>query len=103
MLLMARASLRRSEVAGLRRSDMHLLGDSGRLGCPVVGAHVHVERRANPNGAWAKSRRPRAVPASQAQISAAIATLRLARGNVVGLGIPRVRQPLPDVRPERPA
>lgn len=32
VLLMARAGLRRSEVAGLRRSDMHLLGDSGRLG-----------------------------------------------------------------------
>jgi hypothetical protein len=42
-------------------------------------------------------------PAGQAQISDAIATLRLARGNVVSLSIPRVRQPLPDVRPERPA
>jgi integrase/recombinase XerD len=28
----------------------------------VEGAHVHVRRRDNPNGAWAKSRRARAVP-----------------------------------------
>ena len=27
------------------------------------GAHLHVVRRDNPNGAWAKSRRQRAVPA----------------------------------------
>ena len=33
------------------------------LGCAVKGAHLHVVRRDNPNGAWAKSRRQRAVPA----------------------------------------
>jgi integrase/recombinase XerD len=33
------------------------------LGCAVRGAHLHVVRRDNPNGAWAKSRRQRAVPA----------------------------------------
>jgi integrase/recombinase XerD len=62
VLLMARAGLRRGEVAGLRRSDLHLLVDNRSLGCTVQGAHVHVERRDNPNGAWAKSRRMRAVP-----------------------------------------
>lgn len=63
VLLMARAGLRRGEVTGLRREDLHLTVDSRVLGCPVPGAHVHVVRRANPNGAWAKSRHVRAVPA----------------------------------------
>jgi site-specific recombinase XerD len=43
---------------------MHLLPDSRALGCAVVGAHVHVRHRANPNGALAKSRFPRTVPVS---------------------------------------
>jgi integrase/recombinase XerD len=63
VLLMARAGLRRGEVLGLRRSDVHLLLDSRPLGCAVARAHVHVVRRDdNVNGAVAKSRRPRAVP-----------------------------------------
>jgi integrase/recombinase XerD len=63
VLLLARAGLRRGETLGLRRADVHLLADSSVLGCPVTGPHVHVVRREdNPNGAWAKSRRPRAVP-----------------------------------------
>lgn len=62
VLLMARAGLRRSEVAGLRRCDVHLLLDSRPLGCAVPRAHLHVVRRDNVNGAWAKSRRERAVP-----------------------------------------
>ena len=41
VLLMARAGLRRGEVLGLRRSDVHLLLDSGPLGCAVARAHVH--------------------------------------------------------------
>ena len=49
---------------------MHLLPDSRGLGCPVVGAHVHVRHRANPNGALAKSRFPRTVPASDAVLAA---------------------------------
>ena len=32
------------------------------LGCEFERAHVHVVRRDNPNGAWAKSRRQRWVP-----------------------------------------
>ena len=63
VLLMARAGLRRGEVLGLRRSDVHLLLDSRPLGCAVVRAHVHVVRRDdNVNGAVAKSRRERVVP-----------------------------------------
>jgi integrase/recombinase XerD len=62
VLLMARAGLRRGEVCGLRRSDVHLLADSRALGCRVARAHLHVVRRENVNGAWAKSRRQRAVP-----------------------------------------
>lgn len=63
VLLMARAGLRRGELCGLRRSDVHLLADSRALGCPVERAHLHVLRREeNPNGAWAKSRRQRVVP-----------------------------------------
>jgi integrase/recombinase XerD len=63
VLLMARAGLRRGEALGLRRSDVHLLADSRELGCEVARAHLHVVRRDdNPNGAFAKSRRQRAVP-----------------------------------------
>ena len=63
VLLMTRAGLRRGEVLGLRRSDVHLLADSRALGCPVARPHLHVVRRAdNPNRAVAKSRRERAVP-----------------------------------------
>jgi integrase len=63
VLLLARAGLRRGELCGLRRSDVHLLVDSRMLGCGVARAHLHVVRREdNPNGAWAKSRRRRVVP-----------------------------------------
>src|SRR6516165_6221217 len=62
VLLMARAGLRRGELCGLRRSDVHLLADSRLLGCEMPRAHLHVVRRENPNGAWAKSRRQRVVP-----------------------------------------
>jgi len=62
VLLMARAGLRRGELCGLHRCDVHLLVDSRRLGCEVARAHLHVVRRDNSNGAWAKSRRQRTVP-----------------------------------------
>jgi integrase/recombinase XerD len=63
VLLMARAGLRRGEVLGLRRSDVHLLADSSALGCGIARAHLNVIRRDdNPNRAVAKSRRQRAVP-----------------------------------------
>jgi site-specific recombinase XerD len=63
VLLMARAGLRRGELCGLRRGDVHLLADSRALGCEVARSHLHVVRREdNPNGAWATSRRQRVVP-----------------------------------------
>jgi site-specific recombinase XerD len=55
----------RGEVTGLRREDMHLVPDATGLGCLVPGAHLHVRRRDNPNGAWAKSRRARPVPVDE--------------------------------------
>jgi site-specific recombinase XerD len=63
VLLMARAGLRRGEVVGLRREDIHFLVDARHLGCSVAGSHLHVIRRDNGTGAWAKSRRARTVPA----------------------------------------
>jgi len=70
VVLLLDTGLRVGEALGLRRCDMHLLPDSRGLGCTVVGAHVHVRHRANPNGALAKSRFPRTVPASDAVLSA---------------------------------
>ena len=69
VILLHDTGLRIGEALGLRRADMHLLPDSRHLGCATVGAHVHVRHRANPNGALAKSRFPRSVPASDAVLS----------------------------------
>jgi site-specific recombinase XerD len=62
---------------------MHLLPDSRGLGCSVVGAHVHVRHRANPNGALAKSRFPRSVPASD-EVLAAYADYAHERTQILG-------------------
>ena len=62
VLLLCRAGLRRSEAVGLRREDIHFLVDSSGLGCDFPGSHLHVVRRDNINGAWAKSRHSRTVP-----------------------------------------
>jgi integrase len=70
VVLLRDTGLRIGEALGLRGADMHLLPDSRALGCTVVGAHVHVRHRANPNGALAKSRFPRTVPASDAVLAA---------------------------------
>jgi integrase len=71
VLLMARAGLRRGELCGLRRADVHLAPSSRRVGCEEAGAHLHVVRReGNPNGAWAKSRRSRAVPLDSLTVQA---------------------------------
>lgn len=75
--------LRIGEALGLRRCDMHLLPDSRSLGCAVVGAHVHVRRRANPNGALAKSRFPRTVPASDA-VLCSYADYQVERSGLLG-------------------
>lgn len=62
VLLMARAGIRRGELVGLRRADLHFVLDARPLGCPVPGSHLHVVRRDNVNRAWAKSRNSRSVP-----------------------------------------
>jgi len=40
---------------GLRRSDMHLVGDARALGCSIPGPHIHLVRRDNVNGAAIKA------------------------------------------------
>jgi integrase/recombinase XerD len=64
IVCLARTGLRRGELCGLRREDVHLVVDARHLGCTakVDGEHLHVRRRENPNGARAKSRRDRVVP-----------------------------------------
>jgi integrase/recombinase XerD len=63
VLALWRIGNRRGELTGLRLEDVHFVPDAGRLGCRERGEHVHVRRRDNPNGATAKSRRSRVVPA----------------------------------------
>ncbi|MER5603257.1 tyrosine-type recombinase/integrase [Streptomyces sp. NPDC002265] len=70
VLLVSRVGLRRGQAAGLRRSDMHLLPDSRALGCDYPGAHVHVRRRENENGAWSKSRHAWVAPLDFLVVSA---------------------------------
>lgn len=62
VLLLWCTGMRVGEALGLRREDMHLLADSQTFGCQVKGPHVHVQRRLNGNAAWAKPRKPRAIP-----------------------------------------
>lgn len=83
VVLLRDSGLRIGEALGLRREDMHLLPDSRSLGCAVVGAHLHVRHRANPNGALAKSRFPRTVPASD-DIVVAYGDYQAERCSVVG-------------------
>jgi len=70
VVLLARAGLRRGEACGLRRSDCHLMVDSAALGCDVKRAHLHVVRRDNGNGAWAKSPHERVVPLDHVSVAA---------------------------------
>lgn len=83
VIVLRDAGLRIGEALGLHRSDMHLLPDSRSLGCAVLGAHVHVRHRANPNGALAKSRFPRSVPASD-DVLAAYADYAHERTQILG-------------------
>lgn len=68
VVLLALAGLRRGEAVGLRTEDLHLTEDSSGLGCHVAGAHLHVVRRNNANGASAK-RGNRVVPAHPLLVS----------------------------------
>jgi site-specific recombinase XerD len=62
VVLLLHTGLRIGEALGLRRTDMHLLPDSRGLGCAVVGAHVHVRHRANPNGCGSSGGTPKLDP-----------------------------------------
>ncbi|WP_206060736.1 tyrosine-type recombinase/integrase [Nonomuraea basaltis] len=68
--LLAETGMRIGEALGLRRQDMHLLPDSRVLNCRHEGPHVHVRRRLNANGAFAKARQPRAIPVERDTIEA---------------------------------
>lgn len=83
VVVLLHGGLRIGEALGLRREDMHLLPDSRAMGCGVVGPHLHVRRRANPNGALVKSRHPRTVPASD-DLVAAYADYRYERAAILG-------------------
>jgi site-specific recombinase XerD len=85
VVLLHDTGVRIGEGLGMRRCDMHLLPDSRALGCSVLGPHVHVVHRANPNGALAKSRFSRTVPASDAVLGA-YADYQVERTDVVGEG-----------------
>lgn len=62
VLLLSRVGLRPGQTAGLHRCDAHMLMDSRSLGCDVEGAHLHVVRRQNINGAWSKSKKAWVMP-----------------------------------------
>jgi site-specific recombinase XerD len=70
VLLLCRVGLRRGEAVGLRREDIHFMPDSAVLGCDFPGSHLHVVRRDNVNGAWAKSRHSRIVPVDRLVVAA---------------------------------
>jgi integrase/recombinase XerD len=63
VLALWRLGHRRGELTGVRLEDVHFMPDATALGCRVRGEHLHVRRRDNSNGATAKSRRSRVVPA----------------------------------------
>ena len=71
VLLFAITGMRAGQVLGLRRQDLHLVPDAADYGlmlpdgagrCRILGEHLHVVRRVNPNGAWSKARFDFAVP-----------------------------------------
>lgn len=71
VLALSRLGLRRGELAGLHREDVHAMPDSSFLRCRVQREHLHVRRRDdNQNQAWAKSRRDRAVPMDRVVVQA---------------------------------
>ncbi|MEV0149981.1 MULTISPECIES: hypothetical protein [unclassified Nonomuraea] len=81
---------------GQRVKDMHLLPDSRALGCRHEGPHVHVRRRLNANGAFAKAREPRVIPVGENTIEC-YARYQYERDEVeqAAGGGPGVREPVP--------
>lgn len=62
--------VRIGEALGTCRPDLHFLARSEALGCRLGGPHMHVVRRMNANGALAKSRYPRSIPATDETVDA---------------------------------
>ncbi|GAA3627369.1 site-specific integrase [Nonomuraea rosea] len=81
--LLSQTAMRIGEALGLRRQDMHLLPDSRVLNCRHEGPHVHVRRRLNANGAFAKARQPRAIPVDEVTIEL-YAHYQFERAEIVG-------------------
>lgn len=82
VLVMLHCGLRIGEALGLRLSDIHFLPESTYAGCLERGPHLHIERRLNLNGAWAKSPDARTVPVT-AQILAVYAAYQDERHELV--------------------
>jgi integrase/recombinase XerD len=63
--------IREGEALGLRVEDIHLSSDDAAIFncCFPGGAHLHVVRRRNPNGATAKSLHSRIVPLTPQAVS----------------------------------
>lgn len=85
VLLLLHCGLRVGEALGLRLSDIHFLPESTYAGCLERGPHLHIERRANANGAWAKSPDARTVPVTD-QILEAYANYQDERLRLTGVG-----------------
>lgn len=69
LVLLWFTGLRIGQALGLCREDLHLGSSSRRLGCSFEGAHVHVVRRENSNGARSKSRHDNVVPLGEVVIA----------------------------------
>ncbi|MFE4496435.1 tyrosine-type recombinase/integrase [Streptomyces niveus] len=85
VLLLTRVGLRPGQAAGLRRSDPHLTANSRPLGCDVDGAHLHVIRRQNENGAWSKSKKSWVMPVDFLVVQA-VDQYALERHDLLGSG-----------------
>ncbi|WP_026533342.1 tyrosine-type recombinase/integrase [Arthrobacter sp. H41] len=85
VLLLLHCGLRIGEALGLRLSDVHFLPESTYAGCLERGPHLHIQRRANANGAWAKSPDARTVPVTE-QILDAYADYQDERLRLTGTG-----------------
>lgn len=62
IVLLWHCGLRIGAALGLRRADVHFMDSAAALGCRIVGPHVHVVPRDNPNRARAKTWRAFSVP-----------------------------------------
>jgi site-specific recombinase XerD len=69
IVLLWHGGLRIGAALGLRRCDVHFMDSAVSVGCRVVGPHVHVVPRDNPNRAHAKTHHPFWVPVPAAVVA----------------------------------